>query len=197
MKNEEVYREIFINNTIRLVAEGGFEMATTRAIAGDRRLVNDVKVNEAHIYRVFGTKENLFAEIFAMLDEELLRVIRVGIREFEMDRGFREECRILFFRIWQFLLHNEEKCRYYTRYYYSVYYEKDASQRHTEKYTPIIELMTPFFVENADVRSIFHHVMSSVLDFAIRVYSGAIPNDEDNAGHVFRVLYSSIALYLK
>ena len=61
MKNEKIYREVFTNNTLRLVAEGGFEKATTRAIAGERREINNIKLNEAHIYRVFGTKENLYA----------------------------------------------------------------------------------------------------------------------------------------
>ena len=32
MKNEHAGREILIDNTIRLVAEGGFEKATTKAI---------------------------------------------------------------------------------------------------------------------------------------------------------------------
>ena len=64
MKNERLYREVFIKNTLRLVAEGGFEKATTRAIAGERREIGNVRLNEAHIYRVFGTKENLLAEVF-------------------------------------------------------------------------------------------------------------------------------------
>ena len=89
MKNERIYRETFINNTIRLVSEGGFEMATTRAISGDRKEVTGVKLNEAHIYRVFGTKENLFAETFAMLDNELITVIKGGLSDFNGDNDFR------------------------------------------------------------------------------------------------------------
>ena len=51
MKNETTIREILIENTIHLVAEGGFEMATTKAIAhGDRGACGEIRMNEVYIY---------------------------------------------------------------------------------------------------------------------------------------------------
>ncbi len=197
MKNERIYREVFINNTIRLVAEGGFEKATTRAITGERREINNVKLNEAHIYRVFGTKENLFAETFAVLDNELISIIKEGISCFEGEKDFRSQCKKLFLKLWHFLLQNEAKCRYYTRYYHSVYFKNDIYKVHMKKYEILVEKLSPAFVSGADVWSLLHHIITVMLDFAIRVYNGAIEDTEENAAHIFTVVYSSITPYLK
>ncbi len=197
MKNEQFYRELFINNTIRLVAEGGFEMATTRAIAGDRREIDGIRVNEAHIYRVFGTKEILFAETFAMLDDELVSVIMEGLSVFDSKQDFQDQCYTLFLKVWEFLLQNEQKFRYYTRYYYSIYFKSAVQQMHRQKIEPLIEKITPVFVEKADVWAILYHVLSVLLSFALNVYGGVLENSEENIPHIFIVAYSSIALYLK
>lgn len=197
MKNERIYREVFTTNTIRLVAEGGFEMATTRAISGGRKEVNGAKLNEAHIYRVFGTKEKLFAETFSMIDNELIFNIKESLAVFDMSADFRSQCEMLFMRLWHFLLQNEDKCRYYTRYYYSVYFKDDSYKEHMKKYEVLIEKLSPAFVPGADVWSLFHHIITVMLDFAIRVYNGAIEDTEDNAAHIFNIAYSSIAPYLK
>lgn len=197
MKNERVYREVFVNNTIRIVASEGFEGATTRAIAGERGEVGQVKLNDVHIYRVFGTKEKLFAETFSMLDNELVATIESSLSDFEEGMAFGERCKVVFMDLWRFLLKNESKCRYYTRYYYSVYFKDDVYQAHMKKYERLMDLLTPSFVENADVWSLFHHVITVMLDFAIRVYSGAIEDTDNNAGHIFTVVYSSIAPYLR
>lgn len=197
MKNERIYREVFIHNTISLVAEGGFEKATTRAIAGERREINNIKLNEAHIYRVFGTKENLFAETFAVLDNELISVIKEGLSVFDAQKDFKEQCQSFFLKLWRFLLQNEEKCRYYTRYYHSVYFKNDIYKVHMKKYEILVEKLSPAFVPGADVWSLLHHIITVMLDFAIRVYNGAIEDTEDNAVHIFTVAFSSIAPYLK
>lgn len=197
MKNEKIYREVFTNNTIRLVAEGGFEKATTRAIAGERREINNVKLNEAHIYRVFGTKENLFAETFAVLDNELISNVKESLDVFDMSENFRSQCEMIFMRLWRFLLQNEEKCRYYTRYYYSIYFKDDVHETHIKKYEILIERMASAFVDGADVWSLLHHIITVMLDFAIRVYNGALEDTEENTFHIFNVVYSSIAPYLK
>lgn len=197
MKNERLYREVFINNIIRLVAEGGFEKATTRAITGERRAIDGVRLNEAHIYRVFGTKENLLAEVFSLLDDELVSVIQRNLSVFNGGENFKEHCKTLFDELWRFLLQNESKCRYYTRYYYSVYFTDDIRRKHLKKYDTLIEKMTPSFVDGADVLSLFHHIITVMLDFAIRVYNGGLEDREDNAYHIFNVVYSSIEPYLK
>ena len=197
MKNERLYREVFIKNTIRLVAEGGFEKATTRAIAGERREIGNVRLNEAHIYRVFGTKENLLAEVFSLLDDELVSVIQRNLSVFSNGEDFKAQCKTLFTELWRFLLQNESKCRYFTRYYYSVYFTDDIRRKHIKKYETLVEKMTARFVEGADVWSLLHHIITVMLDFAIRVYNGGLSDTKENAEHIFTVVYSSIEPYLK
>lgn len=197
MKNEAVYRETFIQNVIDLVAEGGFEAATTRAITSDRKQVNDVKLNEAHIYRVFGTKENLFAETFAMLDDEMLSVISKGLSVFDEISDFRNACEKLFLHLWKFLLQNEAKCRYYTRYYYSAYFKNSSYKNHIRKYELFLSKVNSVFKQEANIQALFHNVISMILNFAILVYNGAIGDNEDTQTHVFNVAYASIAPYLK
>lgn len=197
MKNEHIYREIFIENTIQLVAEGGFEMATTRAISGYRKEIGNVKLNEAHIYRVFETKEKLFAETFKKLDDEVLSVIKSALSEFDTGKEPRSQYEALFLRFWRFLLQNEAKCKYYTRYYHSIYFKNGVYTAHKANFEVILEKITPAFVFGADVWSIFHHVLTALLNFAVRVYNGELENNDENTYHIFNVVYSVIGLYLK
>ena len=197
MKNEQLYREVFIDNTIRLVAEGGFERATTRAIAHDRANLGTVKLNEAHVYRVFGTKEKLFAEVFGILDGELLFLIRDNLSIFDMELDFKLQCRRLFDKVWDFLLSQEQKCRYFTRYYYSAYFNNEIQDKHNRHYQILIEKISGVFKPDADVRSLLHYCITTMLDFAIMVYNNAIEDSEENAYHIFQVIYSSVVPYLK
>ncbi len=197
MKNEEIYRDLFIKNTIRLVAEGGFEMATTRAIAGERREIENVRVNEAHIYRIFGTKAHLFAEVFSLLDCELLAAVGKGLEKFDMEPDKRKQWEVLFMELWNLLMKDESKCRYYVRYYHSVYFKGEPLRVHSTKFKEFIYDMTPLFVENADVCAILQHVVTVTLNFAVCIYNEAIPNDDDNISHIFNLVYSSIFPYLR
>ena len=72
MRYEIDIRERLIDNTIHLVAEGGFEKATTRAIAsGSPDLLPEVRMNESYIYRLFGGKTQLYDTAFSRLDNQL------------------------------------------------------------------------------------------------------------------------------
>ncbi len=197
MKNEELFREIFTKNTIRLVSEGGFEAATTRAIAGERREINNVRVNEAHIYRIYGKKEHLFADVFSMLDCELLAAVGEALDEFSNETDKKRQWEILFYKLWDFLLTDETKCRYYVRYYYSVYFKGEPLRVHNAKFRDFVCDLMPYFAENADVCTILQHVVTVVLSFAICAYNGTLPNDDQNIFHVFNVVYSSISPYLR
>ena len=70
MKNEQDIREILISNTISLIAEGGFERATTKAITYSGNSLPNVKLNEAYIYRLFGDKEHLYEKAFEKIFSE-------------------------------------------------------------------------------------------------------------------------------
>ena len=78
MKHEAEIKELLISNAINLVAEGGFEKATTKELAFYGGNLADVKMNEVYIYRFFGNKERLFDAAFRQLDTELFYAIRSG-----------------------------------------------------------------------------------------------------------------------
>jgi hypothetical protein len=83
------------------------------------------------------------------------------------------------------------------RYYFSPYFAEHSHASHMAAYRHIVSAMTPLFRENADVTSLLHHVLSSLFDFAIRVYHGDIKDSEENATHIFRVLYCVLRPYLR
>ena len=71
MKNEVVVRELLIANALHLIAEGGFESATTKELTHCGGSLPDFKMNEVYIYRIFGSKEQLYESAFIQLDREL------------------------------------------------------------------------------------------------------------------------------
>lgn len=198
MKNEQEIREVLMNNTIRLVADGGFEKATTKAITHSGELPTDVKMNEVHIYRLFGSKEGLYSFVFDYIDREIFYSIK---RCFESHKS--EGCDVkamlqkVFNDIWRSLLRNEEHCRCYVRYYYSPYFKGESLNNHNELFEKIITEFTPLFKEGADVKSIMHSVFTAMCDFAVRVYNGDLKDTDSNAEHIFNVLYSMMSMYLK
>ena len=44
---------------------------------------------------------------------------------------------------------------------------------------------------------ILNHILATMLDFAVKVFDGAVPDDEDTAEHVFRLVYFSVRQYFK
>lgn len=198
MKHEALIREVFIENTIHLIALGGFEMATTRAIVHERAALAEVKLNEAYIYRLFGGKDQLFAAVFEQLDQELTSLVRCNLTVFrEAGIPFRERAEQLFRSVWDFLLSDEGKCRCYVRYYYSVYFTKYSHDAHMRAYGEIAEAVSSAFKPKADVISLLHHTLTVMLDFAVRVYNGDLENSETNAEHIFNVIYAALLPYLK
>ena len=151
MKNEAPMRKFFVDNTIRLIAEGGFENATTRAITTSGNAPSGLKPNEAYIYRLFGSKENLYAECFKELDRELFDSFYSAISLIG-DLSVDVEKRLLdFFRMaWSFTLGNEVRCRCYVRYYYSIYFKGESLEEHRRCFTGIVSTVTPLFIEEAD-----------------------------------------------
>lgn len=198
MKREAEVREQLIANAIRLIAEGGFEKATTKELTYCGGHLQNVKMNEVYIYRLFGSKERLYEAAFRELDLELFRAFKNGV---EHIGGFGTATKEHFFdffsRCWKFILGDEEHCRCYVRYYYSIYFKGDSLDAHTKLFREMIAEMSPLFKEEADVASILHSVFTAMLDFAIRVYNGELKDNEINRPHVFNVLYCMMMTYFK
>ena len=198
MKCETEIRELLINNTIHLVAEGGFEKATTKELTHCRGDLPNMKMNEVYLYRIFGSKENLYEEAFIRLDRELCYAFRRGV---EIVGGFlpnsRERLYSFFLLAWRFVLGNEEHCRCYVRYYYSIYFKRHSLASHKNLFSGIVSEMAPLFKEEADVSSILHSVFTTMLDFGIRVYNGDLEDSDINTPHIFNVLYCMMSTYFK
>ena len=198
MKREVEIKELLISNTIRLIAEGGFESATTKAITYSGGSLSDVKMNETYIYRLFGSKEFLYESAFIRLDSELFYAFRHGV---EAVGGFTESSKDKLYKFfllaWEFVLGNEARCRCYIRYYYSIYYKGQSLEMHKKLFDGIVAEMAPFFKDEADVEAILHSVFTTFLDFAIRVYNGSLENSDINVPHVFNVLYCMMATYFR
>lgn len=198
MKNESLIQELLIDNTIHLIAEGGFEAATTRAITYSQSNSSNVRLNEVYIYRLFGGKEQLYAEAFNKLDGELIYEINSDLSKFQSSTdSLKERFYILFIHLWHFLLQNEEHCRAYVRYYYSVYFNGITQKKHQEYFDKVVNKFSAAFKPEADVLSLLHSALTTMLDFAIRVYNGDLEDSEENSHHIFNVLYHSLAPYFK
>ncbi|MBE6592738.1 MAG: hypothetical protein E7642_01945 [Ruminococcaceae bacterium] len=173
-------------------------MATTKAIVYSGAVLDDVKLNEVHIYRVFGSKENLYAQAFRMLDEEIfVNGYRAAMVFADKETPAKENFKKFFNSLWRFILGNEDKCRYYVRFYYSVYFRESAHRNHRENFANGIALFKDQFKEEADVRSLLHSTFTTLLDFAIRVYNGDLEDTQSNADHIFNLLYCSLMCYFK
>lgn len=197
MKYEAEIKELLIDNTIHLIAEGGFEKATTKELTYYGGSLPDFKMNEVYIYRLFGGKEKLYEAAFLCLDRELISAFQNGVKAVG---GFSEaptqKLYQFFLRAWEFVLRNEDRCRCYLRYYHSVYFKDHSKDVHREHFAQIIDEMAPLFKEEADVVAILHSVFTSLFDFAIRVYNHELEDNEITRPHIFNVLYCMMMTYL-
>ena len=198
MRYEAEIKELLIENAIHLIAEGGFEKATTKELTHCGGQLPDFKMNEVYIYRFFGSKENLYEAAFVRLDKELFYAFKRGVEiigGFENDK--KEKLGKFFSMAWQFVLGNEERCRCYVRYYYSIYFKGHSREAHRKLFEGMVNEMTPIFKEKADVEAILHSVFTAMFDFAIRVYNGELEDSDINRPHIFNVLYCMMATYLR
>ena len=197
VKYEQEVKDILISNTITLIARGGFESATTKAITHSGNNPNNIKMNEVYIYRLFGSKEHLYSVAFSVLDQEIFRSLRSAVHFDGAEQDIKGALYEIFLRAWRFVLGNEDRCMCYMRYYYSIYFRDESLKDHNELFAGISGEFAPLFKEDADVKSIMHSVFTAILDFAVRVYHGDLENTPQNTEHIFNVIYCMMASYLK
>jgi AcrR family transcriptional regulator len=198
MRYEAEIKELLIENAIHLIAEGGFEKATTKELTYCGGQLPNFRMNEVYIYRFFGSKENLYESAFVRLDTELFYAFKRGVEKVNgYEDDVKEKLGKFFSMAWQFILGDEERCRYYIRYYYSIYFRGNSRKTHKKLFEGIVNEMIPMFKEEADVFSILHSVFTTLFDFAIRVYNGELEDNEINRPHIFNVLYCMMITYFK
>jgi len=185
-------RTRLIDGTIRVIAEKGLDKATTKQIGLATGL------NEAYIYRCFKDKEEMFAQTFSALDEELVSTALSVVPILYVEEMTPEErCRSYFSSVWRFLLSNQEKCLSFIRYYYSPYFSEFSAEEHQNRYRPLIHRFQSAFHKEANVQMILNHALTTMLDFSVKVFNGTVPDNEDTAEHVFRLVYASLKQYFK
>ncbi len=198
MKREAEVKELLVSNAIHLIAEGGFEKATTKELTLSGGHLNGLKMNEVYIYRFFGGKEKLYEAAFLQLDTELYHAFQSGV---DAVGSFEEDTKERFFEFfsmaWEFILGNEERFRCYVRYYYSIYFKGNSLESHKKFFYEMISKISPVFKEEADAPEILHSVFITMLDFAVRVYNGELKDNEINRQHIFNVLYCMMMTYFK
>ena len=183
---KEIMRKKLIESTIYIVASEGINKATTKAIA------THAEVNEVYIYRLFKDKEDLFEQTFSLIDSELISYILkyapiMKIEEIEIT----ERCHIFFKSCWKSIL-DYDRCSFFIRYYYSHYYNSYSPQKRKAAYADVIDVFTPAFIEDTDVWRIFNRILDIVYSTVVKILRDEIPDNEETADDVFRVLYSAI-----
>ncbi len=191
MKHQNVCSTL-IDHTISVIANEGLDKTTTKAI------VKGTEINEAYIYRYFDDKEDLLKRSFDKLDEELLAV---AVREIDImymsQLDYELRCRIYFDKVWKFLLSNREKCVAFIRYYYSPYFVKYSSEEHKNRYLPLVQKFMDAFRAEANVWMLLNHILNVMLDFAVKVFDGAVSDSANTQEHIFRLVYYSVHPYFK
>lgn len=198
MRYEAEIKELLVKNAIHLIAEGGFEKATTKNLTLSGGHLPDLKMNEVYIYRLFGSKESIYTTAFLQLDDELYYAFKRAVQEIGgFDGNTREKLGMLFQMAWRFILKDEDRCRCYVRYYYSVYFMGESLRIHQEHFNRIAREMISLFKEEADVIAILHSVFTTLLNFAIRVYNRELLDTLETREHIFNVLYCMMMTYFK
>ena len=140
----------------------------------------------------------MFAKTFEYLDQELYaKVMQYMDVMYITGVPFIQRCRTYFFLLWQFLLEDRNECLMYVRYFYSTYFTKYSLEGHQKRVAQIAERFRPAFIDEADVQMILEHILNVMLDFAVKVFNGQMPENDNYAEHVFRVVYAAIRQYFR
>ncbi len=185
MKQEEI-RTKLMESAIHVVATEGIHKATTKAIAAHSG------VNEVYIYRTFEDKEDLFAQTFALIDSELIACILKYVPIMQMKEiEIKERCYIFFRACWKKIL-DYDKCSFFIKYYYSQYYNSYSPLKRRKAYAEVIDSFAPAFKPGTDVWRMFNRILDIVYSTIIKILRNEIPDNDETAEDVFRVLYSAI-----
>lgn len=191
MKQDDTRLKL-IDGTIHVIARDGLDKATTKSIG------EETSINQAYIYRHFEDKEDMFAKTFESLDEELVNKAMQHIPVIYMqEMDYEIRCWVFFTSVWKFMLGNKDKCLTFIRYYYSPYFKQYSAESHNRRYKPLVEKFKDAFRDEANVWMLLNHILNVMLDFAVKVFDGAVSDSDDTAEHVFRLIYGSVKQYFR
>ena len=191
MKQDE-FRQRLIDGTIRVIAREGLDKASAKQIE------LETGINVVYIYRCFRDKEDMFVKVFESIDEELVgQTLRNVSVMYVPELEYVHRCRAFFWAVWNFFMESRDKCLTFVRLFYSPYFTKYSAEGHKKRCTPLVTRFQAAFKDEADVWMILNHILNVMLDFAVKVHNGQMPEDDDYTEHVFRVIYASVKQYFR
>lgn len=144
--------------TVRSVLENGLENTTARTIGSLSG------VNEVYIYRYFKNKDDLIAKTFDYADEKFLEHILESFPVMKYDSvDYDMRCRLLFTKCWDYIMANPDWLMFYVGYYYSKSFQIYSYDDHMKRYEVLISKMKPACHKNADVTTVLHHILNTLL----------------------------------
>ena len=184
------HKQKLITSTIRTVAEYGIENATTK------RISTDAGVNEAILFRLFESKENLLNQAFVCVGDELYGIVHDALAIFDDHTlNYETQCRLMFARCWDYLLKNADKCRYYLRFYHSSYYAEHVKNRVENGTLGFFDRILPCMpnLPNTEATKILLlQLLDSALGFVVRVIDGELTDRSFATEQVFRMLFNMV-----
>lgn len=191
-QNQQTLRQRLIDGTIRIISRDGLEKATTKLIG------TETAINEAYIYRCFADKEDMFAKTFDALDEELFNKVMQNIFVmYRTEMTYEERCWTFFSSLWRFFLDSPEKSITYIRYFHSPHFDNTSMAEHRVRFEPLITKLYDAFRDETNVEMLLYHILITMMGFAKQVFNGAVPDNNDTAEHVFRLLFAAARQYFR
>lgn len=185
-------RNALMDGAIKVVARDGLEKITTRSIA------SECDLHDAYIYRYFIDKDDLLMKTFIREDKAMTARIKENLEKSDLKgKSIEEVLRAIVMPIWEFLMENEDVCKFYVRYYYSIHFEKDAIEEFREDNRTLRGIFEDLFPQGADLELMFHYHMDTLLNIAMKVATDEIEKTPDIGERVFKLLYSVTKVFLK
>lgn len=185
-------RNALMDGAIKVVARDGLEKITTRSIA------SECDLHDAYIYRYFIDKDDLLMRTFIREDKAMTARIKENLEKSDLKgKSIEEVLRAIVMPMWEFLMENEDVCKFYVRYYYSIHFEKDAIEEFREDNRTLRGTFEGLFPQGADLELMFHYHMDTLLNIAMKVTTDEIEKTPDIGERVFKLLYSVTKVFLK
>ena len=185
MKNERLVRQIMMDNAIRIVAEDGFEGATTNAITYSGPDAGEIKMNEVYIYRLFGCKEQIFDRAFEMVED--------GFSDAACEALDGDFCGFVG-ALLAFWREHPLWCRYYACYCHSHRLYGLTKVHHEKAMGRIAKRTSGYFCPDAPIELVMHILLTSIVDVAYQMVTESAEWSEDTA---ISALCGMVKPYLK
>ena len=101
-----------IDSTVRVIARDGLDKASVRTISSDCQVPNP------YIYQFFKDKDDLLISTFTREDTKLAdEFSRVFSSVHSLIPDTETRCRVIWFRLWKYMMDHQESIQFYVRYY--------------------------------------------------------------------------------